>query len=67
MAYKNTKENCKHYKGKIWLNGDIGTNGNICADIGREEFMVISYRPEITEANIVSAVDAMGWRREDWL
>lgn len=63
----NSKENCKHYKGKIWLNGDIGTRGNICADTGREELKVISYVPEITEENILSTIEAMGWRPEQWL
>ena len=63
----NTKAECKHYKGKIWLNGDIGTRGNICADTGREELMVISYRPEITAENIVLSIEAMGWRPEQWL
>lgn len=63
----NTKAECKHYKGKIWLNGDIGTRGNICADTGREELMVIAYRPEITEENIVSAIEATGCVPEKWL
>lgn len=63
----NTKAECKHYKGKIWLNGNIGTRGNICADTGREELMVISYVPQITDKAIENAVEAMGWRKEDWL
>ena len=63
----NTKTECKHYKGRIWLNGEIGKRGNICADTGHDDMMVIAYRPIITEENIVSAVEAMGWRVEDWL
>lgn len=67
MTYYNTKQNCNHYKGKIWLNGSIGTRGNICADIGKEELMVIAYVPMITEENIIGSIKAMGWNPENWL
>jgi len=65
----NTKENTEHYKGKIWVTKGYKTRKgcNICADIGREELMVISFVPEVTEEKVVSAVEAMGWRLEDWL
>lgn len=63
----NTKAECKHYKGKIWLNGEIGKRGNICADTGHKEMMVIAYKPVITEENIVLAIEAMGWSPERWL
>ena len=63
----NTKAECKHYKGKIWLNGEIGKRGNICADTGHKEMMVIAYVPVITEENIVGAIEAMGWESDRWL
>ena len=67
--YRNTKESNEHYKGKIWVTkGYKERKGcNICADTGREELMVISFVPEITEKAVESAVEAMGWRKEDWL
>ena len=67
MSYFNTKENCMHYSGKIWISGKIGERGNICADIGGTELMVLEYRPKITDENIVSAIKTIGWNPDEWL
>ncbi len=67
MTYYNTKKNCNHYSGKIWLNGSLGTRGNICADIGEKELMVIAYVSVITEQEIINWIKAMGWNPEYWL
>ena len=63
----NTKEICNHYRGKIWLNGTIGTRGNICADTGKEDLFVIAYVPKITEEEIVKQIESIGWIPERWL
>lgn len=66
--YKNTKENCDHYNGKVWLSKG-GTGKNICLDIGREEFLVIAFVPakEINEKNVRDTIKARGFRVDDFM
>ena len=67
-GFCNTKENNVHYKGKVWVTPDRPNLGrNICLDTGREELMVISFVPEITEERVVSAIKAMGYNPKDWM
>ena len=40
---------------------------NICADVGKEELMVIAFVPEITEQVVESQIRSFGWRPEQWL
>ena len=65
----NTKENNEHYKGKIWVTKGYQTRKgcNICADVGKEELMVIAFVPEITEQVVESQIRSFGWRPEQWL
>ena len=66
MIY-NTKENNEHYSGKVWVSPGAKRGKNICLDIGREELMVISFVPEITEERVVNAIKAMGYNPADWM
>ena len=68
MAYINTKENNEHYRGKVWVTKSRSQFGkNVCVDMGRDELKVIAYVTVITETAIENAIEAMGWRKEDWL
>lgn len=67
----NTKAECKHYSGRIWINGQLNGRGNICADLNNTpaggELRVIAYVPKITKEAIENAVEAMGWKLSEWL
>ena len=67
-CYKNTKENCEHYNGKVWISKG-GTGKNICLDTGREEFLVIAFVPEkdINEANVRDIIKARGFKVEYYM
>lgn len=68
MTYRNTKENCEHYKGKVWLSKG-GTGKNICLDIGKEEFIVIAFVPaeDINEKLVRDIITARGFRVENYM
>lgn len=65
--YRNTKENNKHYRGRIWVTKNPTFGSNICADIGRDTLMVIGFVPKITEEKVKNAIEAMGWAPEAWM
>ena len=67
----NTKKECTHYNGRIWINGKMGSHGNICAELKNTpaggELKVIAHVPIITDEAIKDAIISNGWRLEDWI
>ena len=68
-GYINTKENCDHFKGRVWISKGNTPGKNICLDLGRPELHVIAFEPAdmITEDNVREIIKARGFRVEDYL
>ena len=67
MIYIVTKDKCKHYKGKIYITGEIGGRGNVYADVGGTALFLICYLPVINDEQIRAWIKATGWNPDEWL